>query len=92
LCNIPSKTKYPSHRNVTDSVISNPPISCPQHNEFEKREESAGDVDKWHEVMFDADDRHNFIKTDNIFVIKSIMEPKVKVNSPNLELVDLTSL
>jgi len=42
--------------------------------------------------MFDADKQHDFIKSEDIFPIMSTVKPKVKVNSPTLELVDPTSL
>ena len=71
-----------------------PHIHLPQPYGFEWGEESKGDVsayvDKWHEAMSDVDKQDGFIESED--PIESIIEPTIKVNSPNLESVDPTSL
>ena len=63
---------------------------------FEKGEKFEGDVstrvDKEDEVMFDVDEWDNFIELEDIFPVELIMDPNGKLISPNLELLDPTSL
>jgi len=87
ICLLLNNTSSPSHKDVTNSVMPDPPISFPQRDEFKEGKKSAGDVsahvDKSHKDTFDVDEQDEFMESDVMSSTESIVDPKVKVNSPN---------
>ena len=80
-------TSNPSDKHVTNGVIPDPPISSPWPDEFKKGEKYEGDVtthvDKWHKDLPDVDEHSESIESEDIFPTESIVDLKVKANSPN---------